>query len=508
MRQVQHEPEDEFRSDEFRTLLAELIALRQDVTTLGLSQHEEWRPWIVRPAFNDSARNLANYLALRGRDLRPLQRRLMALGLSSLGRSEARVVPNLDALIACLAGLANVPTAKATRMPSRAEFFHGEDVLAHNAARIFGTQDRSRILATLDLQAANDPEFVLGLAKQGVDAVRINCGHDDLGAWQEMVRNVRKAEESMNRKIPILMDIAGPKLRIDSVAASASDLRLKSGDEMLLCRQLPATYQESMVAVTCEPASILDNLDVGDSVSLDDGNLRGRIVRMSADGMVVRFDKGRLKGVKIKPDKGINFPGVALEIDPLTEKDRRDLDFVCSHADMVGYSFVETADHIAQLQQELSARRTDWRNLTVIAKIETPRAVQNLPEIIVRAAGQQPLGVMIARGDLAVEMGFTRLAEMQEEILWICEAAHIPAIWATQVLEDLVKEGLPSRGEMTDAAMAGRAECVMLNKGPNVLEAVAVLDKLLRRMAEHQVKKTPQLRMLHSWADELPAHRE
>jgi pyruvate kinase len=106
---------------------------------------------------------------------------------------------------------------------------------------------------------------------------------------------------------------------------------------------------------------------------------------------------------------------------------------------------------------------------------------------------------MIARGDLAVEMGFERVAEMQEEILWLCEAAHVPVIWATQVLEALVKQGLPSRGEMTDAAMAARAECVLLNKGPNVKAAVGVLDRLLRRMGEHQVKKTPTLRALRSW---------
>jgi pyruvate kinase len=108
---------------------------------------------------------------------------------------------------------------------------------------------------------------------------------------------------------------------------------------------------------------------------------------------------------------------------------------------------------------------------------------------------------MIARGDLAIEMGFERLAEMQEEILWLCEAAEVPAIWATQVLEGLVSKGLPSRGEMTDAAMSGRAECVMLNKGPNAPIAVAALDRLLRRMNEHQHKKTPTLRALHSWAD-------
>src|SRR3712207_5766516 len=106
---------------------------------------------------------------------------------------------------------------------------------------------------------------------------------------------------------------------------------------------------------------------------------------------------------------------------------------------------------------------------------------------------------MIARGDLAVEIGFERLAEMQEELMWLAEAAHIPVIWATQVLESLVKKGLPSRGEMTDAAMAARAECVMLNKGPFVLDAVRALDRLLGRMAEHQNKKTAKLRALKSW---------
>jgi pyruvate kinase len=125
--------------------------------------------------------------------------------------------------------------------------------------------------------------------------------------------------------------------------------------------------------------------------------------------------------------------------------------------------------------------------------------VRNLPEIIVAAASRQPLAVMIARGDLAVEIGFERVAEMQEEIMWLCEAAHVPVIWATQVLESLVRKGLPSRGEMTDAAMAARAECVMLNKGPYLVEAVAALDRLLGRMAQHQTKKTPRLRALQSW---------
>jgi pyruvate kinase len=245
----------------------------------------------------------------------------------------------------------------------------------------------------------------------------------------------------------------------------------------------------------------LDRLKLGDVVSIDDGKLRGSIFAQADGGFAVNVTEGRNKGVKIKPGRGLNFPAVDLNLDPLTEKDRRDLDFVARHADLVGFSFVQNGDQVAELQKELAARRPDWRRLGMVAKIETPAAVFNLPEIIVQAAGHQPLAVMIARGDLSVEMGFERVAEMQEEILWLCEAAQVPAIWATQVLDGLIQEGLASRSEMTDAAMAVQAECVMLNKGPNLSAGVDALDRLLRRMGENQVKKTPTLRALLSWPE-------
>jgi pyruvate kinase len=152
------------------------------------------------------------------------------------------------------------------------------------------------------------------------------------------------------------------------------------------------------------------------------------------------------------------------------------------------------------LQQELDQRIGErLPKPAIVAKIETPEAVCNLPELIIHAVGKQAFGVMIARGDLAVEIGYQRLTEIQEEILWLCEAAHVPVIWATQVLDTLVKRGAPSRGDMTDAAMAERAECVMLNKGPFIAEAITILDDVLTRMEAHQSKKTPQLRALHSW---------
>jgi pyruvate kinase len=276
--------------------------------------------------------------------------------------------------------------------------------------------------------------------------------------------------------------------------------RLHVGDEILLSRN-PSGADTFAFRTGCTLSQVFDRLKVGNRISIDDGKLRGTIVRQAEGGFVARIEEGRLKGLKLKSEKGLNFPNVSLGLDPLTDQDRSDLDFVVRNADMIGYSFVETAAHVAQLQKELAARRPDWQQLGLVAKIETPLAVHNLPEIIVQAAGRQPLAIMIARGDLAVELGFERVAEMQEEILWLCEAAHVPTIWATQVLEGLVSKGMPSRGEMTDAAMSARAECVMLNKGPNAAAGVATLDRLLRRMSEHQTKKTPTLRALRSWAD-------
>jgi pyruvate kinase len=162
---------------------------------------------------------------------------------------------------------------------------------------------------------------------------------------------------------------------------------------------------------------------------------------------------------------------------------------------MVGFSFVETVADMEYLMNALVQRNA--ADLTIIAKIETNRAFRHLPEIILGTIGRQSLGIMIARGDLAVELGSVRMSEIQEEILWLCEAGHIPVIWATQVLESLAKNGHVSRPEITDAASSVRAECVMLNKGNYVLDAVEVLGDILSRMQEHQQKKFTRLRALH-----------
>ena len=161
---------------------------------------------------------------------------------------------------------------------------------------------------------------------------------------------------------------------------------------------------------------------------------------------------------------------------------------------MLGLSFVRRAGDVELLQQHLA--RLQAPDLGIVLKIENRSAFEQLPELLLTGMRSRSLGVMIARGDLAVEVGWERLAEVQEEILWLAEAAHVPVIWATQVLETLTKRGLPSRAEITDAAMGERAECVMLNKGPYIVETVRFLNGVLERMDAHQTKRRTMMRRL------------
>jgi pyruvate kinase len=362
-------------------------------------------------------------------------------------------------------------------------------------------------MVTLPAAAATDYELLGALVSEGMDVARINCAHDTPRDWESMSANIRRASAEYGRPCKILMDLGGPKVRIDAVRApsGASKARVTPGERLLLTAGDP-DIARGVVAARCSLPEILAQIRIGQSAWIDDGKIGARIESIDARGAMLRITSTPPKGGKLAGDKGLNFPDTQLQLDPLTQDDLAALDVLVGCADMIGYSFVQCAQDVQLLEQELRKRLPPGDALpAIIAKIETRRAVENLPEIIVQAAGHQPLGVMIARGDLAVEIGYERLAEIQEEILWLCEAAHVPVIWATQVLERLVKTGTPSRAEMTDAAMSERAECVMLNKGPYIVEAVATLDGLLRRMQGHQEKKTPQMRALHLWTGGVAA---
>lgn len=250
--------------------------------------------------------------------------------------------------------------------------------------------------------------------------------------------------------------------------------------------------------ISCSLPEVFEQVCVGERIWFDDGRIGGVIRHVDREWLEIEITQARETGEKLAGDKGINLPDSRLDLPALTEKDIEDLSTVAKEADLVGLSFVHSAKDIEALREHL--RILAAPDLGIVLKIETRRGFENLPALLFSAMAGRAAGVMIARGDLAVECGYERLAEVQEEILWAAEAAHMPVIWATQVLETMAKTGLPSRAEITDAAMGERAECVMLNKGPHITDAMRTLDDILRRMQTHQTKKRPLLRALSAWA--------
>jgi pyruvate kinase len=480
-------------------LFHELAQLRRDIAGEAKQTMALWKPALKRPEFRSSASNLASYLAMRRRDVSRLQQKLSLLGLSSLGRSEARVLPAIDAVLASLARLAGEPGRP---YPSAKAQLAGSAAIAAQQAILFGrdpTGPQTRIMMTMPTEAAGDPDLVRRMIASGGDCARINCAHDGPEIWKAIIDNVRGAAAELGRHCTILMDLGGPKIRVTAVSKE-DKFRLRRGDRFVLSTNA-VSRGGSLVEASVSHAEIVRKLKPGDHVWINDGKIGAMVVETDGVRAVVEVKSARSKGERLRPEKGINLPGVDLGIAPLTEKDLEDLDFVAEHADCVGYSFVQRTSDVALLQNELARRRPGKPPLAMILKIETPLAVRNLPRLIVQAGGGQPLAVMIARGDLAVEIGLSRLSEVQEEILWICEAAHVPVVWATQVLDNMVKDGIASRAEATDAAMAQRAECVMLNKGPHMVEAIAFLDEVLHRMDRHQRKKSARLTPLSSWSE-------
>ena len=600
-------------------LIDELLAIRK-----SLLEHEHTLAAALKsvdPGNFASARNLVHYLALRRFDLRPVQERLARLGVSSLGRSESHVLANLDKVLGILHQLAGRPwIARSDDEPAGIQ--RSQTLLNLHTQALLGpppANRRVRIMVTLPTEAALDHGLAKKLVAAGMDVARINCAHDSAEQWRAMAASVRRAAHAAGRRVRILMDLGGPKLRtaplppgptvlklrpqrdelgrvltparlglrcstsaptIDGAIAHATvDVRwleqLRAGEEIRLtdargarrkflvehreaagalltsqrtaylvpetelehrrhgspaavCRladlpQRPGVIllsrgdivrltrpdtnpdasghsRRKRLSIGCTLPEVFTQVHKGERIWFDDGRIGGVIRSASADELEVEITDARQGGERLVADKGINLPDSELELPALTSQDIDDLAVAVRCADLIGLSFAQAAvdvDHLRARMNELGGK-----HLGIVLKVETRRGFDKLPAVLLAAMKHGAAGVMIARGDLAVECGYERLAEVQEEILWACEAAHMPVIWATQVLESLAKTGRPSRSEITDAAMSERAECVMLNKGPFILDAMRTLDDILRRMETHQSKKRPLLRALRAWQED------
>jgi pyruvate kinase len=596
---------------QMQSALEELRLLRDDIcqAAKGAASLD------VHPDYRAGAVNLLSYLALRRNDLRPLQTRLAALGLSSLGRCESAALETVDQLIAVLERLTGEQTLVPRACPAT-ELANAPTALEQHASALFGEKPAERavrIMVTMPGGAADDPTLIEQMLLAGMNCQRINCAHDGPEVWARMIDHLRTAAKKLGTPCQVVMDLAGPKVRTGPLAPGPSVLKVKPVKDaygqvirparLLLTSGLPDCTEGPAIQVarkwlsglkTDDRISFKDSrqsrrrmriaeatdqgcwaeleqtaylvpgtrlklksagsrtrtsrikavpereqpihLQEGDYLILTRDASEGRPAALGNEGQVLRpahigctstvafdavlqdepvwFDDGKLgghvvsrdderievlithapDGAKLRADKGINLPLANLPLQALSDEDIDALEFAARYADIVELSFVNTAEDVRNLLAHL--QRLNATHLGVVLKIETRRGFENLPELLLAGMRHPRLGVMIARGDLAVETGFERTAELQEEMLSLCEAGHVPVIWATQVLETLAKSGRATRAEMTDAAMGVRAECVMLNKGPHILRAISALNDVLQRMQAHHVKKRAMMRKL------------
>ncbi len=281
--------------------------------------------------------------------------------------------------------------------------------------------------------------------------------------------------------------------RVGPIPEQPSRILLAVGDRFAISgdgRQVDSALPTLM----CPEPQLLTQVKVGDRVVLDDGKLVAVVEVAQPDGLACRVQRALKSPTRLRSGKGVAFPDSELGLGKLSEQDEAALGFALAFADGVEVSFVSSASDVALIGERI--KRAEKPGFGMILKLETRGATQNLPAILFEALKYHPVGLMIARGDLAVELSFERLAEMQEELLWFGEACHLPVVWATQVLDSVAHSGLPTRAEMTDAAMSMRAECVMLNKGPYIADAARMLADVIHKMEAHQYKKRSLYRKL------------
>ena len=576
---------------------------------------------LIHPSFRESARNLLHYLAVRQHDIRDLQRELAFLGLSSFGLLEMHVQSSLNAVSRRLEDMRGEADGSSRPVPMTPQT--GLALLQEHTRDLLGAMQSNRdvrVMVTLPSEALTDSTLIPALVEAGMEIARINCAHDDVAAWRNLVEQVRQASLAQGRECRVQIDLAGPKSRTGTISmlgqvlkvkpkrnfrgevieparlflryasngedelnvssevegmaltigseefaliepgttaaftdargrsieadvleksgegvwlgishtayieenmmvgfpsvpgcvakvigvpGVAETIRLKVGDTLILTRtdipghaaQLDEQGQVVVPAqLHCTLAAAFEYARPDQSAWLDDGRIGALILANDGERITLSITHAAPEGSRIKAEKGINFPDTAFHTPALTDKDRADLAALAPFVDIVALSFLRHPEDVRLLQEVL--QQLSVPELGIVLKIENRQAFEQLPRLLLTGMRSPKLGIMIARGDLAVEMGFERLSEVQEEILWLCEAAHVPVIWATQILESMAKSGSPTRPEVTDAAMSIRAECAMLNKGPHIIEALKFLNAVLGRMEGHYSKRMAMRRKL------------
>jgi pyruvate kinase len=331
---------------------------------------------------------------------------------------------------------------------------------------------RAKIVATIG-PASSDPDMLEKLLAHGVDVARLNFSHGRHEDHAQVLDRLRAASRHLGKAVAVLQDLQGPKIRTGPLEAGRAGVWLEPGAEMVITTEgeIPGTAQR----ISTTYPHLAEDVRPGDRLLVDDGLIELRV--LSTDGVRCRAEV--VEGGALGEHKGINLPGVALRAEALSEKDRADLAFGISHGvDYVALSFVRTAEDIAACRGEMERI---GRVVPVIGKIEKPEAIERLDAILAAADG-----VMVARGDLGVEILPERVPLLQKEICRKANAAGKPVIIATQMLNSMIDHPRPTRAEATDVANAiwDGADAVMLSgesaSGKYPLAAVQMLDRIVR----------------------------
>jgi len=521
-------------TDDMTTLRTELERLETRLHSAETVNREVYAS--LHPGQREAARNLFGYLCLRSEDLRDMQVRLHNAGLSSLASSESHILRQVESILERL-GKVYPPDKLSIR-----NYAFSRESIGRRSALLFGAKQDAVIpylMITFDAAFAEDHAFISTLLLHGMNVARINCAHDDAATWKKMIGSIRQATEATGLTCNIYMDLAGPKIRSvirgkgkshgkekdhekknhemknhenekndeternHEKVKNHGKMKIAEGEELILAEEGADLHRKGLPkkdlhkkekVIGCSLAGIVRHLEKGHRVLIDDGVIEAVVEEPGEERARLRITRVSAEKHTLKAEKGMNFPDTVFVVPALTDYDRECLPFIREYADIVGYSFVEDEAALAELQGLLSAG--EGREPFIVLKIERAAAVKNLPGLLLQGMRKEAFGIMIARGDLAVEIGFERLSEIQEEILWLSEAAHVPVIWATQVLETLNKTGLATRSEVTDAAYAAQSECVMINKGEHLLKVIDVLKDILLRSGGHHLKKRYTFRPL------------
>lgn len=327
---------------------------------------------------------------------------------------------------------------------------------------------KTKIIATLG-PASTPPQTLRALIRAGLDVARLNCSHSSHDDLRAMSFAVRRIAEEEGRHVALLLDLSGPKVRTGPLEGGS--LELRAGQRL---RVVPGGEAGSGDTISCNHEGLAADLQVDDRILLDDGLMELRVAALPGDGVVVTEV---IEGGTLKPHKGMNLPDNTVSIPALTAKDRADLAVgVELNVDFVALSFVQRAADIEALQEALQGRR-----IPIIAKIEKPQAVDNLAAILDEADG-----IMVARGDLAVEVGAHRVPMLQKQLLKASGARGLVDIVATQMLESMTEHPRPTRAEASDVANAVLDGCdaVMLSGetavGRYPVQTLAMMDRIAR----------------------------